>query len=213
MTRRPTARPRLLPNARLFTIVPALCLLMLAGCASHGEPPNVLYDFGAAPPAQATSTLGGTLIVTDVTGAVALDSDRMFYRLNYADPLQARSYAGSRWSTTPLQMLTQRVKTRLSQAGAKVLGVTDAANGVPILRMDVDNFVQAFDGVGSSHAELTVRASLFRGHALVDQKTFTRRADAASADAAGGARALAEVSDAASADMVAWLATLAPRLQ
>ena len=209
MTSRPTARP----SARLLTLVPALCLLLVAGCASTREPANVLYDFGAAVPAPGAPALSGTLVVTDVTGAVALDSERMFYRLNYADPLQARSYAGSRWSTTPLQMLTARVKTRLAQAGAKVLGVTDAANGVPILRMDVDNFVQAFDSAGASHAELTVRASLFRGHALVDQKTFTRRANAGSADAAGGARALAEVSDAASADMVAWLATLAPRLQ
>lgn len=201
------------PTRRLAGFGAVLCLMLLGGCASTREPANVLYDFGTATPVQGAPALGGTLVVTDVTGSVALDSERMFYRLNYADPLQARSYAGSRWSTTPLQMLSQRLKTRLSQAGAKVLGVADAANGVPILRVDVDDFVQAFDSAGASHAELTLRASLFRGHLLVDQKTFTRRSNAGSADAAGGARALAEASDAACAEMVAWLATLAPRPQ
>ena len=205
---RPTSRA-----ARLAGCGAALCLLLLAGCASTREPANVLYDFGAAVPLQGAPALAGALVVTDVTGSVALDSDRMFYRLNYADPLQARAYAGSRWSTTPLQMLTQRLKARLAQAGAKVLGVTDAANGVAILRVDVDDFVQAFDSAGASHAELTLRASLFRGHLLVDQKTFTHRSNAGSADAGGGARALADASDAACADMVGWLATLAPRAQ
>ena len=202
---RPTRRA-----TRLAGLGAVFCLMLLAGCASTKDAPNVLYDFGGAPVRPGAPALSGGLVVTDATGSPALDTDRMFYRLNYADPLQARAYAGSRWSTTPLQMLTQRLKTRLSQAGAQVLGVTDAANGVAILRVDVDDFVHAFDSAGASHAELTLRASLFRGHLLVGQKTFTRRSDAASADAAGGARALADASDRAAADMVAWLATLAP---
>ena len=147
------------------------------------------------------------VVVTDVTGNAAFDNERMFYRLNYADPLQARSYANSRWSSTPLQMLTQRFKSRVAQAGIKVLSATDASTGVPLLRIDVDDFTHTFDSTTSSYGQLVLRASLFQGHTLVDQRTFSRKVGAASADAAGGARALAQATDAVSADMIGWLAT------
>lgn len=150
----------------------------------------------------------GAVVVTDVTGSSALDNERMFYRLSYADPLQARTYANSRWTTNPLQMMTQRIKIRIGQSGAKVLSETDASAGIPMLRIDVDDFVHDFSGVSQSAGVVAVRASLFKGHVLVDQKRFARSTPAPSADAAGGARALAASTDAVAADMVAWLGTL-----
>jgi cholesterol transport system auxiliary component len=60
---------------------------------------------------------------------------------------------------------------------------------------------------------VVLRALLFQGHALVDQRTFSRRVAAGSADAAGGARALAQATDAVAADMVGWLATQNLRTQ
>jgi len=194
----------------------AVCALALSGCAGDKPPGNTSFDFGpsaatAAGPAPGSAGAPAplaALVVTDATGSPALDSERMYYRLNYADALQARAYANSRWSSTPLQMVSQRVKSRIAQSGAKVLGVTDAASGVPILRLEVDEFSHAFDSVSQSHGQLVLRASLFQGHKLLDQKTFNRKADAASADAAGGARALASATDAAAADVIAWLATL-----
>ena len=204
--------------ARFMTRVSTPLLLavagaaLLAGCASSGKGAanNTLYDFGSsAEPVAATGAAAAVpaVVVTDVTGNAAFDNERMFYRLNYADPLQARSYANSRWSATPLQMLTQRFKSRMAQAGVKVLSATDASNGVPLLRIDVDDFTHTFDSTTSSYGQLVLRASLFQGHTLVDQRTFNRKVGAASADAAGGARALAQASDAVSADMIVWLAT------
>jgi cholesterol transport system auxiliary component len=197
----------------LATAVAASALL--AGCATSkgGQSGSSTYDFGATPASAlaagaATAAPLPALVVTDVTGSAALDNERMFYRLNYADALQARSYANSRWSATPLQMVTQRFKTRIAQAGVKVLSTTDASNGVPLLRVEVDDFTHAFDSPAQSHGEVVLRASLFQGHTLVDQKTFSRKTGAASADAAGGARALAASTDAVAADIVAWLATL-----
>jgi cholesterol transport system auxiliary component len=146
--------------------------------------------------------------VADATGSGALDNDRMFYRLSYADAQQARTYVNSRWTATPLQMLTQRFKARLSQAGAKVIAETDVSGQVPILRIDVDDFTQDFSGVADSAGVVTVRASVFRGRALVDQRSFTRSTRAASADAAGGVRALAASTDAIAADLASWIATL-----
>jgi len=148
------------------------------------------------------------LVVTDVTGSSALDSERMFYRLSYADALQARTYANSRWTANPLQMMTQRLKTRMGQAGAKVLSESDASLGVPILRVDVDDFVHDFSSAAQSQGVVAVRASLFQGHTLVDQKRFVRTTPATTPDAAGGARALAASTDAIAADITGWLGTL-----
>jgi cholesterol transport system auxiliary component len=203
-------------NMHRIMIAAALAAaVQLAGCASSKGTPNTTYDFGPArPSAIATATPSGpltSLVVTDVTGSTSYDSERIFYRLNYADPLQARSYANSRWAATPLQMVTQRFKTRLAQTGVKVLSTTDASTGVAILRVDVDDFIHTFTDVTRSEGEVAVRASLFQGHALVDQKSFRRSTPAATADAAGGASALAASTDKVAADIVAWLAALPQR--
>jgi cholesterol transport system auxiliary component len=197
-------------------ILAAALALILSGCASQKGPPTTQFDFGPAAPAtaQASAPAGlapgplGSVVVTDVTGSSALDNERMFYRLTYADPLQARTYANSRWTANPLQLLTQRFKTRLAQAGARVLSETDASIGIPLLRIDVDEFIQDFGGVSQSTGIVAVRASVFQGHTLVDQRSFRQAVPATSADAAGGARALAASTDAIAADIVTWLSTL-----
>jgi cholesterol transport system auxiliary component len=204
----------LLPH-RLIVLAAAAGFL-LAGCASQKSEPATQFDLGPAIPAQAAqapaaaSPTGalGAIVVTDATGSSALDNERMFYRLSYADPLQARTYANSRWTANPLQMMSQRLKTRIAQSGAKVLSETDASSGVPILRIDVDEFIHNFRGVAQSEGQVALRASVFQGHALVDQRSFARTTAAGSADAAGGARALAASTDAVAADIVAWLGTL-----
>ena len=200
--------PTVTPNRRSL-LAAACAVLLLAGCASEKTPSNTTFDFGPAlAPAGPAAATGMALVVTDATGSAALDNERMSYRLNYADPLQARSYAHSRWSATPLQMVTQRLKSRIAQTGTKVLSATDASDGVAILRTEVDDFTHSFDGPAQSYGQLVLRASLFQGHKLIDQKTFSRKSGAASADAAGGARALAAATDAVAADIAAWVATL-----
>jgi cholesterol transport system auxiliary component len=198
-----------------FILAAALALTM-SGCASQKGQPTTQFDFGPAAPAPAQASAPaalaagalGPVVVTDVTGSSALDNERMFYRLSYADPLQARTYANSRWTANPLQLLTQRFKTRLAQAGARVLSETDASIGIPLLRIDVDEFIQDFGGTSRSTGVVAVRASVFQGHTLVDQRSFRQSVAAPSADAAGGARALAASTDAVAADVVAWLGTL-----
>lgn len=191
-----------------FIAATALALI-LSGCASQKSQPTTQFDFGPATSAQAQAQgMLGAVVVTDVTGSSALDNERMFYRLSYADALQARTYANSRWTANPLQLLTQRFKTRLAQSGARVLSETDAASGIPLLRIDVDEFIHDFGGVSQSTGVVAVRASVFQGHTLVDQRSFRQAAAAPSADAAGGARALAASTDAVAADIVAWLGTL-----
>lgn len=194
---------------RLLLAAGAGAVLLLAGCASDKPAQNSTFDFGPASAVAAPARAPiAAIVVGEVTGSPALDSERMVYRLNYSDPLQARAYANSRWSATPLQMVTQRLKSRIAQSGAKVLSVSDASNGVPILRLEIDDFSHHFDSQASSHGQLVLRASLFQGHTLVDQKTFERKSPATSMDAGGGARALAGATDTVASDLIAWLATL-----
>jgi cholesterol transport system auxiliary component len=191
-------------------LVAAACALLFAGCASQKGQPTTQFDFGPATGQAnaAPAAAMGAIVVTDITGSSALDSERMIYRLSYADQMQARTYANSRWTANPLQLMTQRVKTRIGQAGAKVLSETDASLGIPLLRIDVDEFVQDFSSASQSAGQVAVRASVFQGHTLVDQRSFVRSSPASSADAAGGARALATSTDAVAADIVGWLGTL-----
>jgi cholesterol transport system auxiliary component len=211
---------------RLLIAATISAAALLSGCATSKGPSNTLYDFGPAGdpagdpppgnPATGNRVDAGqlrppalrALVVTDATGSSALDSERMFYRLNYADAMQARTYANSRWSANPLQMVTQRFKARIAQSGVKVLSTTDASTGVPLLRVEVEDFVHAFSSSTQSEGQLVLRASLFQGHTLVDQKIFRHNTAARSADAAGGASALAASTDAVASEVVTWLATL-----
>ena len=189
--------------------------LALAGCASSSKSRanNDQFDFGplGAPVAQMPQAPIAAVVVMDVTGSPALENERMLYRLNYADPLQARTYANSRWSANPLILVTQRIKARLAQAGVKVLSATDTMNNVPILRIELDDFTHAFASTAQSEGQVALRASVFRGHTLLDQKTISRASPAPSADAAGGVRARAARTDAAAADIAAWLAGIDTR--
>ena len=184
---------------------------LLAGCASK-EAMTTLYDFGPMQEA-AVSTAGAAaplpaLVIADTTGPSWLDSTRMYYRLLYADAQQSRPYAFNHWNTTPLQLLSARLKSRIAQSGVKVLSATDAATSAMLLRIEVDDFSHNFDSQTHSSGQITLRASAFRGHRLLDQKTFTHNTPAGSADALGGARALATSSDAIAADIINWLGAL-----
>ena len=187
----------------------ATLALLVSGCASNKNTgANTQFDFGplGAPTAQVAQAPLAAIIVMDATGSPTFENERMVYRLNYSDPLQARTYANSRWSANPLLLVTQRIKSRLAQAGVKVLSATDSSTNIPILRLEVDEFSHAFASTSASEGRLILRASLFNGHALLDQKTLMRAVPAPSADAAGGAFALAASTDAVAADIIAWLA-------
>jgi cholesterol transport system auxiliary component len=202
---------RTIMNRHLLRLLAAaLTAALVAGCASQKESHDTLFDFGPATPRAGVNADAPlpALVIAEATGSTAFESERMFYRLNYADSLQPRTYANSRWSTNPLDLITRRLKSRLAQAGTKVLPATDASTGVPILRVEVDDFIHAFASSSQSEGVVVVRASLFQSHALVGQQTFSRASPSPSADASGGARALAASTDAVAAEIAAWLAGL-----
>jgi cholesterol transport system auxiliary component len=103
----------------------------------------------------------------------------------------------------PSQLLTQRLRTALSSRGTVLTG----ADGVraPVLRIDLQEFEQVFDGRDESHGAVTARVTLLQDGKVLGQRTFIARAPASSSDAAGGARALAAASDDLVVQVAAWL--------
>jgi cholesterol transport system auxiliary component len=177
--------------------------VLAEGCA--GTPAtlsDIRYDFGPPNPAVSAGNLP-TVKVLDVSAPGVLESDRLMYRLSYADAQQTATYANSHWTMMPSQLLTQRLRSALSSHGTVLTG----ADGVsaPVLRVDLSEFEQVFDSQSDSHAAITARATLTKNGKVLGQRTFTARAPASSADAAGGARALATASDDLVAQIGAWL--------
>ena len=193
------------------TIITFIASLLLAGCAIvQKSEPATLYDLGPLRTERAGPALPALppISIAEIQVPAWLDSTMMYFRLHYANSMQPRPYAQARWSMTPAQLLSQHLKARIVQTGGVVLSAFDGAVDVPVLRIEADEFTQNFDAPGRSGAQVALRASVFKGRALIAQKTFVRRAPAPSADAAGGASALAAASDAAIADLIVWLGAL-----
>jgi len=201
----------------------ALCLL-LAGCGALPDKPQraALYDFGpglTAPAEVAAPTLP-TLALAELETNPRLDGTQILYRLAYADANELRPYGQSRWSMAPTQLLRQRLRDALAQRRL-VLDADESATlarsggQVPdLLRVTLEEFSHYFPAPGRSVGLVRLRATLTQftpgGDRLRGQKTFTVQRPAASADAAGGVKALAAASDAVVAELVLWLDTLPP---
>ncbi|MFL9996015.1 cholesterol transport system auxiliary component [Burkholderia sp. GAS332] len=193
---------------RLLSSSAALAMLLAfgvlaAGCA--GNPAalaDIRYDFGPPNPAASAGTLPAVKVL-EVSAPDNLESDKLIYRLSYADAQQTASYANSHWTMAPSQLLTQRLRGALSSRGTVLTG----ADGVraPVLKVDLSEFEQIFDSQSESHAAVTARATLTQSGKVISQRTFIARAPSSSADAAGGAQALAAASDDLVAQISAWL--------
>lgn len=196
---------------KIFPIV--IAMLLAAGCAGNRSGRAELYDLGpvAAQPASAQPNMQQALppiAVAEIQGPGWLDNTLIFYRLNYSSTQQPKPYAQARWTMPPAQLLLQRLKARIAQAGGVAVAASHGATNVPVLRIEADEFSQHFDAPGSSTAQVGLRASVYKGRTLVAHKSFIRQAPAPSADAEGGVKALAAASDAAITDLMMWLGTL-----
>jgi cholesterol transport system auxiliary component len=181
----------------------ALAFGVLAGCA--GNPAafaDVRYDLGPVPQAAASGPMPAVKVL-DVTAPETLTSDKLIYRLSYADAQQTASYANSHWTMAPSALLTQRLRNALSQRGTVLTG-SDGVSA-PVLKVDLNEFEQIFDSQTQSHGAITARATVTHGGKVLAQRTFVARAPASSADAAGGAQALAVASDDLVAQISTWL--------
>lgn len=196
-------------------------LLGLAACSSLPQPPvrADVYDFGlgqsAAASAQRPVKRAALVLAPVVMDNQPPADTALYYRLAYANAQLLLPYSLARWSQSPALLLSQALRTRLGQDGP-VLSVGTAAlapagGRMPgVLRVELEEFSQVFDSPDASHALLRARASLLaddeEGERLQAQKLFVVRRPAATPDAAGGARALADAAAQMADELAQWLA-------
>ena len=203
----------------------ALTIFGLAGCSALPEKPvrATQFDFGPGATTLAPANAGAMLpplALADVESAGVLEgSTAVLYRLAYADAQQLRPYALARWSMPPAQLVRQRLRDRLSERRA-VLNAGESASlirsegSLPlVLRVELEEFTHLFQSATASTGLVRLRATLVNdtpaGEKLLAQRQFIVQRDAPTADAPGGARALAAATDAAAVEIEQWLATVA----
>jgi cholesterol transport system auxiliary component len=142
----------------------------------------------------------------------------MVYRLLYIqDGQQPHPYAGARWVEAPAQLLGQRLRAAL--AATRPVVDADAGLAAPELRIELDDFSQAFESPEQSLGVVRLRATRLMpsgasgakdadgapGTPWVEQRSFAARVPAPSNDAAGGAQALKAAADQVIGEVVAWV--------
>jgi len=187
----------------------------LSACSVLKTPVRPLaYDFGPGPVAPVAATRMAplpTLAVADVEAPSFLDTSAMLYRLAYSETQQLSAYTQARWSMAPAQLMRQRLRDQLGQRRTVLNPAQGAAARVPVmvLRVELEEFSQLFESPKQSSGLLRVRATLGQagsvGEKLLAQRSFVVTRPAASADAAGGVRALTAAADAAIQEIDAWV--------
>ena len=180
------------------------------------------YDFGPGAmvpvPADGRAPLPPLALAELEAPGLTEGSTAVLYRLAYADARQLRPYTQARWSQPPAQLVQQRLRDQLGQRRAVLTVESGAAQAraggkLPaVLRVDLEEFSQVFTSATASAGLVRLRATLAEpaanGEILLGQRVFIVQRPAASADAAGGTRALAEATGAVAQELVQWLEQL-----
>jgi cholesterol transport system auxiliary component len=175
--------------------------LMACSVLPPVPPAPAVFDFGLGPVLAAPA---GAPVAVQVTAPAWLDGTAMLYRLAYGDGARLVSYRDSRWAGPPAALLQERLKQRLARASGAVAPL--------MLRVELEEFCQLFDAPASSRAVVRVRAAVLEASTgrVLRQQAFAEEVPAATADASGGARALANAADATVARVIEWAAAAPP---
>jgi cholesterol transport system auxiliary component len=189
-----------------------LSAALLGGCTALPERPawSEPYDLGPPPAATAMEApAAAPLVWGGVSAPRALDGAAIIYRLIYAqDGQQPRPYARARWAEAPAQLLGQRLRAAL--AATRPVVDADTVLNAPELRIELEDFSQAFESPDKSHGVVRLRATLLTpggaaGARQVQQRSFAARVAAPGNDAAGGAQALKAAADQVISEVAAWI--------
>ncbi|AKU11939.1 putative lipoprotein [Azoarcus sp. CIB] len=124
----------------------------------------------------------------------------MQYRLDYRQPAQRQVFAESRWAAPPSEMLQRRL--------LQALLAPSATSGGCRLRLEVDEFTQAFEAPAASTAVIVARAEVLppRGENALARRMFELREPASSADAKGGVTAFRKAGERLTTEIAGWMA-------
>ncbi len=182
--------------------------MMFCACSlvpEKREPPTV-FDMGPQNTALVPAPMiNATLLIPTVSASPWLDNTNIYYRLNYKDASRPEVYAQHHWTMSPALLFTERLRARFAAASRGVVTAQDGAKADYALRIELEDFSQAFDDAQRSKVSVRLRASLVdvTTRALHAQKSFNVDKPAAP-NAPGAAQSLASASDAAIEALLAW---------
>lgn len=178
-----------------------LATLALGACSlAPTAPVKAVYDLGPAP-APSLPQSANTWRLADVTAPPWLNNEGIAYRLAFQQAQRLEHYRDSAWAAPPAALLTQRLRERIG------LQAACPANPATLVAVHLDEFEQVFSSPSSSQAVLRVHATLWTGGALgAGPQQHWRLERAASPDAAGAVRGLAQAVDDWLPQLGAWLA-------
>jgi len=177
-----------------------LASLALGGCGGgflHTPESQTRYDLGMPEAGSQQPQIVPWRVEVDAPSW--LSSSAMQYRLAYVNADARDAFSQSRWVAHPSEMLERYLGAALTNDSMDVSWCR--------LSLDLDEFVQTFESVDRSHAQMTLRASLRapRRGGTVARQTFQQQVAAPSADAKGGVTAYREGLGGLTAELTEWL--------
>lgn len=170
-------------------------ILTFSGCvgSSKKNSSNAVYDFGLA---VGQSNLTSIVPIQDIGSKGPLDTRHIRYRLAFENMSRVYFYADSYWSTTPAELLTQKLKE---------IAVKSTQTNCS-LQIELENFDHVFDTKQSSKGVALMMATLVQNktRAVVASQSFKEEASAISADARGGVGALRQAGTQAINSIILW---------
>lgn len=181
-------------------------IFLLSGCMGGSTMQAMMYDLGPMEETSQVVLLPNTmpyLLATKVSSAEWLNSSLMYYRLGHVNEQQTRAYSESRWNRQPAKIFRDRLQSRIIAARNETNSVKADGARLEIV-LYLEDFSQYFYDETKSEARIVVRATLLRDGVLLDQKIFTQKEPAPSADAAGGVKALAVATEDVISEILVW---------
>lgn len=198
----------------------ASCLLLFGGCV-HSTKAQFSGHYGLGTPAStpangsgAANADGKILQISQISMPDWLSGNAMFYRLDYRNDDRLAAYGQSDWISPPASLLEPILRRALAAGGWRaVVGPRNPATADASLQLRLDDFSQAFSEPGESRGVLDATATLIDNHHddVVAQRHFHIEIPAATPDAQGGAKALAEASRKFAAQLRDWTQAAAGR--
>jgi cholesterol transport system auxiliary component len=185
-------------RVRFVAICTGIAAIAVTACSiAPTTAATTLYDFG---PTSGGGVLIATLITVRVQAPPWLNTTGIVYRLEYRDPARVASYRDSRWAASPAELLAERIRQQASRGSR--------APHTAGLRVDVEEFCQAFSSPERSRAVVRARGALvdLTSGRVLRHRAFAVEVDAESADAAGGAHALARAAQQMTESLLSWVA-------
>ncbi len=177
-------------------LVLILITLLLSACVGMGNKksnPIGIYDFGLSTESHQLVSL---VTVLDITSTEPLNSSHIRYRLNHENPSRVFNYTESRWSTTPAELLTLKLKTQAEKP--KLLNC--------ILKLELSAFDHVYETLNNSLGIVQLSATLMhkKNRTILATRTFQIQSPATGNNAQGGVAALNQAGLEALKQVIAW---------